>query len=386
MIELTFPDNSVREYAAGTTGLAVAEGISKSLAKKAVAMALDGELKDLTDPISGNHQIEIVTRDDPRALELIRHDAAHVMAEAVQELWPGTQVTIGPVIENGFYYDFKRVHPDTGADWPFTPEELPFIEKKMREIIGRGAQFTKEVWSRDEAKRYFAAKGEDYKVELVDAIPEDQELKIYKQGQWLDLCRGPHMVSTRQIGDAFKLMKVAGAYWRGDSNNEMLTRIYGNGLAQTRRSSKPTFTCWKRPKSATTASWAGKWTCSISRKKARCCLLAPEGLGHVPEPDRLHAPGSEGHLQGGERTAGAAHVAVGNLRSLGPGTRRTCSPCSVPIRKPRTTACLRAEADELSRSRADLQARAEELPRSAYAPGRVRQWCTATNRLVHCTV
>ncbi|TYC56392.1 threonine--tRNA ligase [Rhodobacterales bacterium] len=226
MIELTFPDNSVREYEAGTTGLAVAEGISKSLAKKAVAMALDGELKDLSDSIDGNHQIEIVTRDDPRALELIRHDAAHVMAEAVQELWPGTQVTIGPVIENGFYYDFKRVHPDTNEDWPFTPEELPVIEKKMREIIARGAQFTKEVWSRDEAKRYFAAKGEHYKVELIDAIPGDQDIKIYKQGQWLDLCRGPHMVSTRQIGDAFKLMKVAGAYWRGDSNNEMLTRIY----------------------------------------------------------------------------------------------------------------------------------------------------------------
>jgi len=226
MIQLTFPDNSVREYEAGTTGLAVAEGISKSLAKKAVAMTLDGELKDLSDPITGNHKLEIVTRDDPRALELIRHDAAHVMAEAVQELWPGTQVTIGPVIENGFYYDFKRVHPDTGADWPFHPEELPVIEKKMREIIARGAQFTKEVWSREEAKRYFAAKGEAYKVELVDAIPADQEIKIYKQGQWLDLCRGPHMVSTRQIGDAFKLMKVAGAYWRGDSNNEMLSRIY----------------------------------------------------------------------------------------------------------------------------------------------------------------
>ena len=226
MIQLTFPDNSVREYEAGTTGLAVAEGISKSLAKKAVAMTLDGELKDLADPITGNHKLEIVTRDDPRALELIRHDAAHVMAEAVQELWPGTQVTIGPVIENGFYYDFKRVHPDTGADWPFHPEELPVIEKKMREIIARGAQFTKEVWSREEAKRYFAAKGEAYKVELVDAIPADQEIKIYKQGQWLDLCRGPHMVSTRQVGDAFKLMKVAGAYWRGDSNNEMLSRIY----------------------------------------------------------------------------------------------------------------------------------------------------------------
>ncbi|MFN4011910.1 MAG: threonine--tRNA ligase [Pannonibacter sp.] len=231
MIHLTFPDNSVRSYEAGTTGAAVAEGISKSLAKKAVAMTLDGELRDLSDPISADARIEIVTREDPRALELIRHDAAHVMAEAVQELWPGTQVTIGPVIENGFYYDFKRVHPDTREDWPFTPEDLPVIEKKMREIIARGAAFTKEVWSREEAKRFFAAKGETYKVELIDAIPEGQDLKIYRQGQWLDLCRGPHMASTRQIGDAFKLMKVAGAYWRGDSNNEMLTRIYATAWA-----------------------------------------------------------------------------------------------------------------------------------------------------------
>ncbi|WP_417693816.1 threonine--tRNA ligase [Roseibium sp.] len=227
MLQLTFPDNSVREIEAGTTGYDVAAGISKSLAKKAVAMALDGELKDLSDPIQADARIEIVTRDDPRALELIRHDAAHVMAEAVQALWPGTQVTIGPVIENGFYYDFKRVHPDTREDWPFTPDDLPIIEKKMREIIGRGDAFTKEIWSRDETKAYFAAKGEDYKVELVDAIPADQSLKIYKQGDWLDLCRGPHMVNTRQIGNDFKLMKVAGAYWRGDSNNEMLTRIYG---------------------------------------------------------------------------------------------------------------------------------------------------------------
>ncbi len=219
MIHLTFPDNSSREYAPGTTGSEVAASISKSLAKKAVAMALDGELRDLADPIEANAAIEIVTREDPRALELIRHDAAHVMAEAVQELWPGTQVTIGPVIENGFYYDFKR-------DEPFTPEDLPVIEKKMREIIARGAQFTKEVWTRDQAKDHFRAQGELYKVELVDAIPEDQDIKIYRQGQWLDLCRGPHMVNTRQIGDAFKLMKVAGAYWRGDSNNEMLTRIY----------------------------------------------------------------------------------------------------------------------------------------------------------------
>ena len=168
--------------------------------------------------------IEIVTRDDPRALELIRHDAAHVMAEAVQELWPGTQVTIGPVIENGFYYDFAR-------NEPFTPDDLPKIEKRMREIIGRNKPFTKQVWSRNKAREVFAAKGENFKVELVDAIPDDQDLKIYAQGDWFDLCRGPHMASTGQIGTAFKLMKVAGAYWRGDSNNPMLTRIYGTAWA-----------------------------------------------------------------------------------------------------------------------------------------------------------
>ena len=218
-VSLTFPDGSVREYPAGSTGRDVAEAISKSLAKKAVAIALDGELRDLSDPVS-NGRIEIVTRDDDRALELIRHDAAHVMAEAVQELWPGTQVTIGPVIDNGFYYDFAK-------NEPFTPDDLPKIEKRMKEIIQRNKPFTKEVWPRDKAKEVFAAKGEKYKVELVDAIPQGQDLKIYYQGDWFDLCRGPHMAATGQIGTAFKLMKVAGAYWRGDSNNPMLTRIYG---------------------------------------------------------------------------------------------------------------------------------------------------------------
>ena len=220
MIRLTFPDNSVREFPAGTTGREIAEGISKSLAKKAVAMALDGQLTDLSDPIEKDAGIEVVTRDDPRALELIRHDAAHIMAEAVQELYPGTQVTIGPVIENGFYYDFFR-------NEPFTTEDLPKIEAKMREIVKRNAPFAKEVWSRDDARQVFADKNEMFKVELVDAIPADQQIKIYKQGDWFDLCRGPHMASTGQIGDAFKLMKVAGAYWRGDSRNPMLTRIYG---------------------------------------------------------------------------------------------------------------------------------------------------------------
>jgi len=229
-VSLTFPDGSVKAFDAGATGRDVAESISKSLAKKAVAIAIDGQLRDLSDPVTDG-AIEIVTREDARALELIRHDAAHVMAEAVQELWPGTQVTIGPVIENGFYYDFKRFHPDTREDWPFTPDDLPVIEKKMREIIQRNAPFTKEIWSRDKARDTFADMGEAYKVELVDAIPEDQDLRIYRQGDWFDLCRGPHMDSTGRIGTAFKLMKVAGAYWRGDSNNPMLTRIYGTAWA-----------------------------------------------------------------------------------------------------------------------------------------------------------
>ncbi|MBN9019731.1 MAG: threonine--tRNA ligase [Rhizobiales bacterium] len=220
MIHLTFPDGSVRDFHEGITGREIAEGISKSLAKKSVALALDGVVTDLSDPITRDASIEIVVREDPRALELIRHDAAHVMAEAVQELYPGTQVTIGPVIENGFYYDFFR-------NEPFTTEDLPKIEAKMREIIARNAHFTKQIWTRDKARQVFAEKGEMFKVELVDAIPAGQDLKIYNQGEWFDLCRGPHLASTGQIGSAFKLMKVAGAYWRGDSNNPMLTRIYG---------------------------------------------------------------------------------------------------------------------------------------------------------------
>src|SRR5438552_7431249 len=225
MVALTFPDGARRDYPDNISGLDVAKGISPSLAKRTVAMALDGTVADLSDQIERDAKIEFLTRDDPRALELIRHDCAHVLAEAVQALWPGTQVTIGPVIENGFYYDFFR-------NAPFTPEDFAAIEKKMREIIARDKPFTKEVWSRDETKRVFGDMGERFKVELVDAIPADQEIKIYKQGDWFDLCRGPHMTSTAKVGNAFKLMKVAGAYWRGDSNREMLSRIYGTAFAK----------------------------------------------------------------------------------------------------------------------------------------------------------
>ncbi len=225
MISVTFPDGASRAFEAGVSGFAIAKSISPSLAKRAVAMALDGTLCDLADPLMSDARIEFVSRDDPRALELIRHDAAHVLAEAVQTLFPGTQVTIGPVIENGFYYDFYRAEP-------FTPEDFPAIEKKMAEIIARDKPFTKEIWTREEAKSWFETHGEAFKVELVDAIPGNEDLKIYKQGDWLDLCRGPHMTSTGKIGNTFKLMKVAGAYWRGDSTKPMLQRIYATAFAK----------------------------------------------------------------------------------------------------------------------------------------------------------
>ena len=224
MISVTFPDGASRPFHSGLTGADIAKSISPSLLKRTVAMMRDGVLSDLSDPIDADARIEFLTREDPRSLELIRHDAAHVMAEAVQALFPGTQVTIGPVIENGFYYDFARAEP-------FTPEDFEAIDKKMREIIARDRPFTKEYWSRDEAKAFFKDKGEDFKIELVDMIKAGEDLKIYKQGGWLDLCRGPHMTSTGKIGSAFKLMKVAGAYWRGDSNRPMLQRIYATAFA-----------------------------------------------------------------------------------------------------------------------------------------------------------
>ncbi|MDX7950907.1 threonine--tRNA ligase [Lichenihabitans sp. Uapishka_5] len=225
MITVTFPDGASRSYEPGTTGLAIASGISPSLAKRTVAMALDGVVTDLADAITRDARIEFVNREDPRALELIRHDTAHVLAEAVQALYPGTQVTIGPVIDDGFYYDFHRATP-------FTPEDFATIEAKMREIIGKDRPFTKTVKSRDEARAFFEARGEAFKVELVDAIPAGQDLKFYSQGEWIDLCRGPHMTSTGKVGTAFKLMKVAGAYWRGDSTKPMLSRIYGTAFAK----------------------------------------------------------------------------------------------------------------------------------------------------------
>jgi len=220
MPAITLPDGSVRQFEGTVTGTDVAAAIGPGLARAALAMKLDGKLVDLSTPIEHDAGVVFVTRRDSDALEMIRHDAAHVLAEAVQELFPGTQVTIGPSIENGFYYDFAR-------NEPFKPEDFPAIEAKMREIIQRGAPFVRSVMDRQEAIQFFTAKGEKYKAQLIQDLPETETISLYSQGEWIDLCRGPHLRTTNDVGTAFKLMKVAGAYWRGDHRNAMLSRIYG---------------------------------------------------------------------------------------------------------------------------------------------------------------
>ncbi len=220
MPAITLPDGSERRFDGPVTGTAVAQGIGAGLARAALAMQLDGKLVDLASEIHRDASVRFITRKDPEALELVRHDCAHVLAEAVQELYPGTQVTIGPPIENGFYYDFAR-------NQPFTPEDFPAIEAKMREIIARGAPFVRTVMDREEAIEFFKNKGEKYKAEIIQDLPRDETISLYSQGDWVDLCRGPHTRTTADVGSAFKLMKVAGAYWRGDHRNAMLSRIYG---------------------------------------------------------------------------------------------------------------------------------------------------------------
>ena len=227
MPRITLPDGSIREFDQPVSGADLAADIGPVLAKAAMAIKLGGEVKDLATLIDADAEVTIVTERDKEALELIRHDAAHVLAEAVQELFPGTQVTIGPNIENGFYYDFAR-------EEPFSTDDLEIIEAKMQEIVERDSAFVRHVWVRAKAVKYFKNKGEVYKAEIIRDLPEDEDVSIYTQGEWTDLCRGPHLPSTGRVGKAFKLMKVAGAYWRGDARNEMLQRIYG--------------TAWRNPK------------------------------------------------------------------------------------------------------------------------------------------
>jgi threonyl-tRNA synthetase len=225
MIKVTLPDGAVREYEDGASAFDVASSISNSLAKKAIAAKVNGEVYDLMRPLEGDVEIGILTAKDPEGLELIRHDAAHILAQAVQELYPDTQVTIGPVIDDGFYYDFAR-------EEPFSADDFEKIEKKMSQIVDADYPIVREVWDKDEAITMFKNIGEDYKAQIIDdIIPRGEAITIYRQGDWFDLCRGPHLPSTGKVPKAFKLMKLAGAYWRGDSNNEMLQRMYGTAWA-----------------------------------------------------------------------------------------------------------------------------------------------------------
>jgi threonyl-tRNA synthetase len=226
-VTISLPDGSKREFDGPITGADIAADIGPGLAKAALAIRLNGEQADLSLLITEDSDVAIITRQDEDALELLRHDCAHIMAEAVQELYPGTQVTIGPAIEDGFYYDFAR-------DEPFTPEDLDDIEARMREIVARDEEIVREEWDRDDAIVFFQSKGEDYKAEIIGDIPQGETISLYRQGDFIDLCRGPHLPSTKKLGDAFRLTRLAGAYWRGDSNNEMLQRIYG--------------TCWRDKK------------------------------------------------------------------------------------------------------------------------------------------
>jgi len=223
MISITLPDGSKRQFDGPVSGAAIAASIGKGLARDALAVKIDGTVRDLATVVEKDARIEIVTRSHPDALELLRHDAAHVLAEAVQELYPGTQITFGPAIENGFYYDFVR-------DEPFTPDDFARIEARMREIVDRDETIQREVWSRSDAIRYFSDIGEKYKAEHIETIPAGEDISIYRQGKWMDLCTGPHLPSTGKLGKAFKLMKVAGAYWRGDAKNQQLQRVYGTAF------------------------------------------------------------------------------------------------------------------------------------------------------------
>jgi threonyl-tRNA synthetase len=305
-ISLTFPDGNSRSYEAGVTPAEVAASIATSLAKKAISAQVNGKHWDLQWPISEDATIAINTmKDEAPALELVRHDLAHIMARAVQEIWPDVKVTIGPVIENGWYYDFDRSEP-------FTPEDLGAIEKKMREIINRRDPITTEVWDRARAVKFYEANNEPYKVELIDAIPGDEPLRMYWHGHWQDLCRGPHLQNTGQVpADAFKLMSVAGAYWRGDSNRAQLQRIYG---------------ALRRPPNAITASWARKWSSSICRKRrpGRSSGIRTAGPS-TPNFRTICAASSRAAAMSRSTRRRSSIATFGKSRATGPTIRKICS-------------------------------------------------------------
>jgi len=318
MPAITLPDGSVRRFEGPVSGTALAAAIGPGLAKAALAVRVDGELLDLARPIERDAAVRFVTRRDPEALELIRHDTAHVLAEAVQGLFPGTQVTIGPSIEDGFYYDFAR-------DTPFTTEDFPAIEARMREIIAADAAFVREVWDRDEATAFFEARGEAYKAELIRDLGADQVITLYRQGGWVDLCRGPHMRGTADVGAAFRLMKVAGAYWRGDHRNPMLSRIYGTAWRD--RSELDAYLHRLEEAERRDHRRIGaRWTCSTSRRRRRAASSGTRRGGGCTGPARRTCAAGwtrRGMARSGRRSSWTG--GCGRGRGTGRSTASTCS-------------------------------------------------------------
>ena len=323
MPAITLPDKSVRRFDGPVTGTTVAEAIGPGLARAALAMKLDGKLVDLATEIDHDADVVFVTRRDPEALELIRHDAAHVLAEAVQELYPGTQVTIGPAIEDGFYYDFAR-------NEPFTPEDFAPIEAKMREIVARGEKFVRQVMDRDEAIRLFQDKGEKYKAEIIQDLPRDETITLYRQGDWVDLCRGPHMRSTADVGPAFKLMKVAGAYWRGDHRNAMLSRIYGTAWRDQKELDAYLHKLEEAERRDHRRIGKEMDLFHLQEEAAGSVFWHPKGWKLYRTAEAYHAPPpGRGRLPGGEDPAAAGPRRCGSGPATGTTSASTCSSPSV---------------------------------------------------------
>jgi threonyl-tRNA synthetase len=282
-VALTLPDGSVREFDGPVTGMTLAQDIGPGLAKAALVIVVNGEQWDLSREITTNSDVSIITNRDDEALEIIRHDAAHILAEAVKELWPDTQVTIGPAIENGFYYDFAR-------EEPFTPEDLETIEKRMRQIVERNEEIIRTEMPRDEAFDFFRNQGEEYKAEIIASIPSNEPITFYKQGEFIDLCRGPHLPSTKYLGsDTFKLMNVAGAYWRGDSNNEMLQRIYGTAW-RTKKELKAYLLRLEEAEKRDHRKLGRIRSFPFSEGSRRHAVLASKWLDNLHSNRRLYAP------------------------------------------------------------------------------------------------
>ena len=361
MPQITFPDGSVRRYDGAVHGAMIAENIGKRLLHDAVAVRVNGELYDLTREIDDDASIEIVTRESEDGLELLRHDAAHVLAQAVKELWPDTQITIGPAIENGFYYDFAR-------DEPFSEDELATIEARMRTIVDRDETIVREVWDRDQAVRLFHDMGERYKAEIIAEIPDREAITLYRQGAFIDLCRGPHLPSTGKLGKAFKLTHVSGAYWRGDSNNAMLQRVYG--------------TAWANDKQL--RQYLRMLEEAERRDHRRLGRIM--NLFHFQE----QAPGAVfwhpagwtlfqnliAFMRDMQNAAGYREINTPELvdRSLWEASGHWDSfGDNMYTTNDRRRPALRDQANELSRPRSGLQAGYHQLPRAAAAPRRVRQ-------------